>query len=611
SDGYNAGVGQAQQLYQKAVAAGLPTQAGTWWLDVEQTGDCSGWNTSKASINLSVLQGAVDYLHNQGLIVGIYTDNGDWNAITGTNKTQFAGIPSWNAYPYATTPYLTIYNNSGQSPYNTTALLSWAQNHCPSTGFTGGPLWAVQYLWGNYSNSYYQTNVSPAILGRDFDYQCQGGASSGPPSVSSISGSGAMDTNMTISGSNFGSAQGSSYVHLWFTPDNVHSCTPDSTTINWGAPGNWASFSVTGWSGSSISFQVPTPSGPNRQLGSTLGNDLWMIPAGDTGCLSVTTGGGASGTVSFTAQNPATTSYSALGFTIGMNGEGDYGLRGGDTQNGGALSLVCSEGGGQSILDQQGYQYPVWDLVDASGSYYWVWDGMMNTPSGGMSQHCSAQSGSNPVPSSLNVIAGIMEYRMGQLMNVFGSGFGSSIGSGYVHLWTNNTSGSSSANCGNGSTTSTNWGEPGNSAAFTLSSWADTRVVFQNPTPSGPGQSGSGYQIAPGNWGCVTIINSSGNPTWASQYAIFVEQNPVTGSWTTSGTANLRSGPSTNDSILGTASSGQSLTLICYDPNGQVVSGYGTWDQLSNYEWVWDGLMNTPSGGPSSLPKCANYPPNL
>ena len=26
---------------------------------------------------------------------------------------------------------------------------------------------------------------------------------------------------------------------------------------------------------------------------------------------------------------------------------------------------------------------------------------------------------------------------------------------------------------------------------------------------------------------------------------------------------------------------------------------------------VWDGLMNTPQGGPASLPQCANYPPNL
>ncbi len=34
-------------------------------------------------------------------------------------------------------------------------------------------------------------------------------------------------------------------------------------------------------------------------------------------------------------------------------------------------------------------------------------------------------------------------------------------------------------------------------------------------------------------------------------------------------TANIRSGPPTAGTIQWTASAGQSLTLICYDPNGQ------------------------------------------
>src|SRR5215472_9804221 len=42
-----------------------------------------------------------------------------------------------------------------------------------------------------------------------------------------------------------------------------------------------------------------------------------------------------------------------------------------------------------------------------------------------------------------------------------------------------------------------------------------------------------------------------------------------------------------------TASPGQSLTLICYDPTGQSINGYATWDQLSSGLWVYDGLMNT------------------
>ncbi len=116
-----------------------------------------------------------------------------------------------------------------------------------------------------------------------------------------------------------------------------------------------------GWSNGALSFQVPTPSGPNRQVGSTLGADLWMIPAGDTGCVAVTTSAGTSGTASFTAQAPSTTSYASSGWTVGLNGSGVYGLRGGNVGPGGSVPLVCSDNG------------------------QWVWDGLMNTPAGGPS----------------------------------------------------------------------------------------------------------------------------------------------------------------------------------------------------------------------------------
>jgi hypothetical protein len=610
-DAHTAGYGQAQQIYNKAMAAGLPVSGGMWWLDVEQTTDCGGWNDNVPAINLSVIQGAVDFLHSKGLTVGIYTDQGDWNAITGTNKTQFAGLPAWNADPYYASPRVTVYNNSGQNINSLSSVKSWAQAQCGLAGFTGGPQVVVQYMWGNYNGTWYQTNLAPAILGRDFDYTCQQIGSSGPPSIGQLSGSSAMAATMRINGRNFGTSQSSGFVHLWFTPDNPHSCATDSSTINWGEPGNEAAFSVTGWSDTAISFQVPTPSGPNRRIGSSLGDNLWLIPAGDTGCLTVTTSGGTTGTASFTAQNPATQSYSSSGWTVGFDGPGVYGFRGGNHGPGGSVALVCSDGGGQALLDQQGFNYPVWDLVDAGGSFSWVWDGAMNTPAGGLTTHCSALPGANPVPTPVNAIAAVAGFQMGQPMDVFGSGFGSSIGNGYVHLWTNNTPGNLSANCGNGSNASTNWGEPANSAAFTLDGWSNTRVVFGVPTPSGPGQVGTQWQIHPGNWGCVTIINSGGGATFAGQYAIFVEQAPVTGSWATSNTATIRSGPSTADQIQGTASAGQSLTLICYDPNGQSISGYATWDQLSSGQWVYDGLMNTPPGGPTGLPRCANYPPNL
>jgi hypothetical protein len=179
SDGYNAGYGQAQMIYGKAVSAGLPVSGGMWWLDVEQTADCGGWNYNVPGINLSVIQGVVAFLHSKGLTVGIYTDLGDWNAITNSNKTQFAGIPAWNANPYYENPYVTVYNNSGQNINSLSSVKSWAQAICGQAGFTGGPTTVVQYMWGNSSEPYYQTNVPPAILGRDFDYTCK--QIGGPP----------------------------------------------------------------------------------------------------------------------------------------------------------------------------------------------------------------------------------------------------------------------------------------------------------------------------------------------------------------------------------------------------------------------------------------------
>jgi hypothetical protein len=607
TDGHNAGWGEAQMIYDQAQSAGLPVAGGTWWLDVEQTTDCNGWNTSSSewAVNISVLQGAVDYFHSLGLTAGLYTDPYDWSIITGNNKSTFAGDPAWNADLYNGS-HVTIYNNAQQNPYDWSSVLSFAQSACGAAGITGGPQWAVQYMWGNYSNSSFTTNQSPAILGRDFDYTCKGPFGTlGPPSISSISGSGAMASTMTLSGANFGSSQGSSYVHLWYTADNPNSCSADSTTISWGAPGNSAAFSVVSWSNGSVGFQVPTPSGPSRQ------GQTWMIPAGDTGCVTVVTSSGTSNTVSFIAGGPATASYVTNGWSVAFQGPGPFSGPSNNFPPGQSVALVCSYDSGYSILDQQGYQYPVWDLVDSGGNFYWVWDGPLSTPSGGLSQHCSAYPSGNTAPAALNLMVAMSGFQIGQPTDVFGAGFGSSQGSGYVHLWSNGTPGSSSVNCGNGSTTSTNWGEPGNAAAFTLDGWADTRVVFQTPTPSGPGQAGTQWQIPAGDWACVNIYNSAGQVDWAAQALPFVAGAPVTQTWQTTGAANIRSGPSTNDAVEWTASSGQSLTLICWDPSGQVVSGYGTWDQLSTGAWVWDGLMNTPSGGPSGLPHCSDYPPML
>lgn len=136
ADGHTAGWNQAQLIYQSARSAGLTVRGGMWWLDIEAT-HCPAqnppdrdWNPAKWPINLAVIQGAVDYLHSQGVTVGIYTDPYDWNRITNSNKTQFAGVPAWNANPYDHSPFVTVYNNSGQNLYSLPRVLAWAKQAC-------------------------------------------------------------------------------------------------------------------------------------------------------------------------------------------------------------------------------------------------------------------------------------------------------------------------------------------------------------------------------------------------------------------------------------------------------------------------------------------------
>jgi predicted alpha-1,2-mannosidase len=59
---------------------------------------------------------------------------------------------------------------------------------------------------------------------------------------------------VTVNGSGFGATQGAGYVQF---SDNG---------INWGAPGNTATFTVNSWSDTQITFTVPTPSGATGQF---------------------------------------------------------------------------------------------------------------------------------------------------------------------------------------------------------------------------------------------------------------------------------------------------------------------------------------------------------
>lgn len=92
------------------------------------------------------------------------------------------------------------------------------------------------------------------------------------PTISSISptSAGAGDI-VTLTGTNFGTSQGSGFVHF-----------ADNGT-NWGEPQNDATFKVDSWSNTSVTFTVPVPSGPNNE---------WVVEPNTTATVTVTNSNG-------------------------------------------------------------------------------------------------------------------------------------------------------------------------------------------------------------------------------------------------------------------------------------------------------------------------------
>jgi hypothetical protein len=126
---YNYGYNAAAAAYDYAAnnlpaGAAMPT---TWWLDIETA---NSWS-AKTSLNRMDIQGAIDSLSGRGSAVGIYSTPAMWKTITGAWQN---GLPAWVAASTGTTA--------------TTAI-----SFC-GTGFTGGPVWLVQYASGGSDHDY-------------------------------------------------------------------------------------------------------------------------------------------------------------------------------------------------------------------------------------------------------------------------------------------------------------------------------------------------------------------------------------------------------------------------------------------------------------------------
>jgi hypothetical protein len=132
----------ALDAFAKAAADGVTTSVG-WWLDVESD---PSWS-SDTSANASLVRGAIDGLHAEGLnSVGIYASPGSWSGIVGHYQPA---VPYWAA-DWELNPAVTC--------GNVKSLYS---------GLPTGPVQLVQY--GSPSFPYRSGGMSTAF---DDDYAC-------------------------------------------------------------------------------------------------------------------------------------------------------------------------------------------------------------------------------------------------------------------------------------------------------------------------------------------------------------------------------------------------------------------------------------------------------
>jgi hypothetical protein len=123
--GYN-GAAQAYQYASDQTSAAAAASA-TWWLDVETA---NSWSTTY-SLNISDIQGSIDFLRAKGVAVGIYSTSYQWGQITG-GATLGTTVSNWVAGA---------------------ANAKRAQSMC-SSSFSGGAVRLVQYPLNGFDADY-------------------------------------------------------------------------------------------------------------------------------------------------------------------------------------------------------------------------------------------------------------------------------------------------------------------------------------------------------------------------------------------------------------------------------------------------------------------------
>jgi len=105
-------------MYLSSQSAASPT---AWWLDVETA---NSWSTTDLTLNSYTIQGIVQTLRQSVSVpVGIYSTPSQWLAITGGYQ------------PLVDADWLATADRTAKR----------AKQHCGSAGFSGAPIWLVQY----------------------------------------------------------------------------------------------------------------------------------------------------------------------------------------------------------------------------------------------------------------------------------------------------------------------------------------------------------------------------------------------------------------------------------------------------------------------------------